>query len=123
MGSGWPAAARGFAQELGLPASLPVLCDRSRRSFALLGLRRSIAATLLVPRVLRNWLALRRRGFKQGRVKGDPWQQGGAAVISPGGRLAYRFAGRTPDDIPDVAAVLEAVRAARAEDRAVAALS
>lgn len=114
VGSGWPDAARGFARALGLPPSLPVLCDQPRRSFALLGLRRSIAATLLVPRVVRKWFALRRRGFKQGRVRGDPWQQGGAAVIAPGGhgRLLYRFASRTPDDIPDPAALLEAARAA-----------
>ena len=114
IGSGWPAAAKGFAQALGLPASLPVLCDRRRASFALLGLRRSVAATLLIPRVLRAWLGLLRRGYRQGRTQGDPWQQGGVAVVGPhgGGELLYRYASAAPDDDAPLDEVLGALRAA-----------
>jgi hypothetical protein len=114
IGTGWPAAAKGFAQALGLPPSLPVLCDRRRASFALLGLRRSVAATLLLPRVLKKWFALLRRGFRQTKVQGDPWQQGGAAVVGPrgGGELLYRYASKEPGDDPQLDDVLSAVREA-----------
>jgi hypothetical protein len=46
IGTSWPAAAKGFAEKSDLPASVPVLVDRDRRSFSLLGLRRSLFATL-----------------------------------------------------------------------------
>lgn len=114
IGTGSPPAAKAFAQAVGLPPSLPVLCDRGRGSFGLLQLRRSAAATLLLPRVLKKWFALLRRGIRQGKVQGDPWQQGGAAVIGPagGGELLYRYASKAPDDELPLDDVLGAVRAA-----------
>src|SRR5260370_18651175 len=105
MGPGWPAPARGFAEKRHLPASIPVLVDRDRRSFSLRGLRRSAFATLFSLRVVRSFLKLRREGFKQGRTQGDPWQQGGAAVVARSSEVVYRYASAAPDDALPIDAV------------------
>jgi hypothetical protein len=112
IGSGWPAAAKGFAEKNNLPAAVPVLVDRERRSFSLLGLRRSMFATLFSLHVVRNFLKLRREGFKQGRTQGDRWQQGGAAVVSRSSEVVYRYASAAPDDALPIDAVLAAAREA-----------
>jgi AhpC/TSA antioxidant enzyme len=112
IGTGWPAAAKGFAEKSGLPGSIPILVDRDRRSFSLLGLRRSFFATLFSLRLLRNFLRLRREGFKQGRIQGDPWQQGGAAVVATSSEVVYRYASAAPDDALPIDAVLAAAREA-----------
>lgn len=112
IGTGWAAAAKSFAERSGLPSSVPVLVDRERRSFSLLGLRRSWFATLFARRVLRDWLRLRREGFKQGRTKGDPWQQGGAAVVATSSEIVYRYASAAPNDALPLDAMLAAARAA-----------
>ncbi|HXN56493.1 MAG TPA: peroxiredoxin-like family protein [Myxococcales bacterium] len=114
IGTGWPAAAKGFAEKSGLPGSIPILVDRDRRSFSLLGLRRSFFATLFSLRLLRNFLRLRREGFKQGRIQGDPWQQGGAAVVATSSEVVYRYASAAPDDALPIDAVLAAAREAGA---------
>jgi hypothetical protein len=112
IGSGWPAAAKGFAEKSGLPGSVPVLVDRDRRSFSLLRLRRSLLATLFSLRVVRAFLKLRREGFKQGRTQGDRWQQGGAAVVARNSEVVYRYASAAPDDALPLDAVLAAAREA-----------
>jgi hypothetical protein len=55
-----------------------------------------------------------RRGFRQSKVQGDPWQQGGVAVVGPqcGGELPYRYASKAPDDDAPLEDALGAVRAA-----------
>ena len=35
-----------------------------------------------------------RAGFRQGKVQGDPFQQGGALAINPDGKILYQFASR-----------------------------
>ncbi|GAC1594676.1 MAG: hypothetical protein NVS4B10_02530 [Myxococcales bacterium] len=112
IGTGWPKAAKAFAERSGLPSSVPVLLDSGRRSFSLLQLRRSAIATLLSFRVLRAWLKLRRQGFRQGRTQGDPWQQGGAAVVVPGSAVVFRYASAAPDHALPLDALLAAARAA-----------
>lgn len=112
VSTGWPAAAKGFAQHMQLPDSVPVLCDQGRASFGLLELRRSTAATIFSLRVARNFLKLRRLGFKQGKTQGDAWQQGGAAVVSLRGELLYRFASKAPDDALPLDQILAAAQQA-----------
>ena len=45
-------------------------------------------------------------GFRQGKVRGDPWQQGGVLVVLPGGRVVYRYLSSAAGDHPAPAAVV-----------------
>ena len=47
-------------------------------------------------------------GFRQGRVQGDAWQQGGLLLLDADGRVLHRQVDRAGGDPLDVAAVLVA---------------
>lgn len=109
VGTGTPAMAADFAATHAGPH--PVLSDPARRAFAAAGMRRTWLSSLH-PRMLRNvWRALR-AGFRQGRVLGDPWQQGGVLVFDAAGRLLHQqfdTAAGDPIDLDAVMAALPAV--------------
>jgi hypothetical protein len=107
VGTGTPAMAADFAATHAGPH--PVFSDVQRRSFQAAGLRRSIWS-LLHPRMLWNlWRALR-GGFRQGKVLGDAWQQGGVLVFAPDARMRHVEVDGVGGDQIDVAGVLAAVR-------------
>jgi hypothetical protein len=54
------------------------------------------------------WRALR-SGFRQTEVQGDPWQLGGAFVITPEGKTVYEHVSREAGDHPDNADLLRAL--------------
>ncbi len=87
-----------------------VLCDPQRRAFAAAGMRRSLGATLHW-RLLKNAVRALRGGFRQGRVLGDPWQQGGVLVFARDGRLVHQQHDRAGGDPLELDAVVAAVRA------------
>jgi peroxiredoxin len=97
IGSGTPAMAKAFAERMGLPKDLPVLSDSRREAYQLLGFTRSIRSTF-TPRALLNSLRALRKGFRQGRVQGDPFQQGGTLVIAPSGEILFRYQSKEPGD-------------------------
>ncbi len=111
VGSGTEAMARAFQEEQGLP--FPLYVDPSRRAYEAAGLKRGAASTFS-PRVLKNALRARRRGFRQTAVQGDPWQQGGVLVILPDDTIALHYVSEVAGDHPEVAAVLAALPAAGA---------
>jgi hypothetical protein len=113
VGNGWPAMAKDFAARAGLPASATLLTDPSLQSYVAAGLKRSALLTL-GPKGILPWLRARKKGFKQGRIKGDPWQQGGALVIARGGEVRFRQVSSGPSDQADPAALLSALRPAAA---------
>ncbi|MEY3162696.1 MAG: hypothetical protein RIT25_2690 [Planctomycetota bacterium] len=86
VGTGTPAMALAFANEAAGPH--PVLCDRTRAAFAAARMRRGLAS-VLHPRALANALRALRAGFRQTRVQGDPWQQGGVLVFDGKGALVH----------------------------------
>jgi len=108
VGTGTPAMANDFAaQQAGDHA---VLSDQDRKTFAAAGMRRGLGATLHW-RLLRNaWRAFR-AGFRQTKVLGDPWQQGGVLVFDRRGGLSHQQHDRVGGDPIDLDAVLAAVRA------------
>ncbi len=55
------------------------------------------------------WRALR-HGFRQSRVQGDPWQQGGVLLLSPTGEVLHAQRDGTAGDVVDFARVLDALR-------------
>lgn len=45
-------------------------------------------------------------GFRQGRVMGDPMQQGGVFIIRPGGELAFSYVSKHAGDHPEAEEVV-----------------
>ena len=109
IGNGWPAMAKAFAEHVGYPASVAVLTDPSKKAYELAGLRRSALLTLLNPASLLRFIRANLHGFRQGRTSGDPWQQGGALVVRPGGQVAFRYASWGPGDHASADTLLRAV--------------
>jgi hypothetical protein len=97
IGSGFPAMAKAFAERIGLPADLPVLSDPEREAYQLAGFTRSIRSTFSL-RALRNHLRARRKGFRQGRLLGDPWQQGGTLIVAPSAEVLFEHRSKGPGD-------------------------
>jgi peroxiredoxin len=107
VGTGTPAMAADFARAHAGPH--PVLSDTARASFQAAGMRRS-PWSFLHWRFLRNVVRAFRRGFRQTKVQGDPWQQGGVLVFDAQGRLRHEQADRAGGDPLDLDAVFTAVR-------------
>ena len=96
--------------------SFPVLSDVKKRAYAAAGMKRSPWA-MLHPRLLANaWRALR-RGFRQGRVQGDAFQQGGVLVFGSDGSVLHRAIDAATGDALDLGAI---VATATSPPRAVA---
>lgn len=108
VGTGTPAMAADFARTHAGPH--PVLSDVQRRSYEGAGMRRAPGSTLHWRLFANAWRAFR-RGFRQGRVQGDPWQQGGVLVFDAHAVLHHAQVDRVGGDPIDLDAVLAVVRA------------
>lgn len=97
IGNGWPAMAKAFADRNQLPPNIELFTDPSLKAYEAAGLRRSAILTL-GPWAILPFLRTLRRGFRQRRKAGDLWQQGGALVVAPGGKVLYRHASWHPGD-------------------------
>jgi AhpC/TSA antioxidant enzyme len=120
VGNGWPAMAKSWAAHVGFAPSVRVLTDPSRKAYDLAGFKRSAVLTLLNPLSMARFVRANVRGFRQGRMAGDPWQQGGALVVLPSGKVAYRYVSFGPGDHPSPAALVDALKRATAAPRATA---
>lgn len=106
VGTGSVAQARRL-METGTP--FPCLVDSQQRLYRLLGLRRIGVTTLLDPATYVNYWRAWRRGFRQGKITGDPRQLSGVAVIDADGRLRWRYASKTVGDYPPLMDVVAEV--------------
>jgi hypothetical protein len=104
VGSGWPAAAQHFREQLGM-SDVTVVCDKDLASYRLAGFRRSVWSILDVRALVAGVRALF-RGFFQGRTQGDALQVGGVLLVEPGGNVRYRYASRFAGDHPRPAKVV-----------------
>jgi alkyl-hydroperoxide reductase/thiol specific antioxidant family protein len=112
IGNGWPAMAKSWAEHVGFPPSVAILTDPSRKAYDLAGMKRSVALTLFNPFALVRWGLAHLHGFRQGKTAGDAWQQGGALVVQPGGKVTFRYVSLGPGDHPRPAALLAALKRA-----------
>lgn len=106
VGTGLPAMAAAFAAEHA--GGMPVLTDPTRRVFELAGMRRGVLP-LLHWRFLANLLRALRSGFRQTRVQGDAWQQGGVLVLDASGRVLLRQVDAATGDVLDLEGVVAAL--------------
>ena len=86
VGNGQPFQARDFQQEHQLPFTL--LSDPDLKAYAAAGMR---------------------RGLRQGRTQGCPWQQGGVFVISRDGKMRFAHISREAGDHPRPEQILDAL--------------
>jgi peroxiredoxin len=98
IGNGLPFQARAFRDERKL--DFPLLVDPGLKAYKAAGLKRGALATLNPAVALRAAKAMS-AGFQQHGTEGDPWQQGGAFVIAPGGAVRSAFLSSGAGDHPD----------------------
>ena len=98
VGNGTPAQANDFREERQI--TFPLLVDPEMHAYRAAGLRRGIRDTMNL-RTMKNAVQSFRKGFRQGAVQGDPWQLGGAFVISQRGKVLYRHVSREAGDHPE----------------------
>jgi peroxiredoxin len=110
VGNGTPAQAKDFAEEYALP--FPLYVDPKLEAYRAAGLRRGVLDTLNAGTLSHAFRALR-TGARQGLTKGDPWQLGGAFVIAPGGKVAFRHVSRDAGDHADVGRIRRALESLR----------
>jgi peroxiredoxin len=111
IGSGSPQYAQWFQEDYA--PRWPVFSDSNLVTYRALHARRGWY-TSINPL---TWLLSVRaflRGFRQTGTMGDRSQQGAVCIVMPDGRMPYRHVSRVAGDHPKPAAVLRALREARA---------
>ncbi len=96
LGNGAPEHARWFIEDFGI--DMPVYTDPELRSQTIVGARRAKAYD---PRHFFKALKAWRGGFRQTKTMGQTWMLGGVFVITPDGRMPYRYLSRFAGDHPD----------------------
>jgi len=107
VGTGSPAMAADFHKSHASPHQ--VFSDVTRRSFQAAGMRRS-PWSFLHWRFVRNVMRAFRNGFRQTKVLGDQWQQGGVLVFNSHGHLRHCQIDAVAGDTIDLGAVVAALR-------------
>lgn len=111
IGSGSPEQARKFQEHLDA-RELPIFSDEKLASYKAAGWKRAVTATLSPRSALKYVKAFARH--KQGKTMGDPWQIGGALLITRDGEIAWRFASEYGGHHPAVATLVDEARKAAA---------
>ena len=106
IGNGAPNFMAGFREHTGYHGAL--YTDPSLDTYRALALKRSVTSSMN-PKSLGRAVTALGRGFRQKKVQGDPWQQGGAFVISSDGVIRWSFRARFAGDMPDVSRILRAL--------------
>ena len=111
IGQATPRQATAFRRKLDI--DLPVLADEERSTYKAAGIPRASVGQLLGPRsVLSGVKHGARSGVVQGRIIGDAAQLGGAAIVRPGGEVAFEQVQRNAGDTVEAEALLEAAQRA-----------
>ncbi len=107
LGNGQPWQAKAFQDEHPIDAEL--LVDPRLEAYAAAGLKRSLVSTLANLKTLKHGRRAMKAGHRQGKVQGDPWQQGGAFVISPDHHIHFAHTSGEAGDHVDPQALLGAL--------------
>lgn len=85
--------------------------DPSLATYTAAGMKRG--ATLVGLKTLRTGAEAARHGHFQSATAGDPWQQGGAHLILPGGKVPWSFISSVAGDHFNPADAVAALKASR----------
>lgn len=108
IGNGSAYFAQAFRRDLGLEGRR-ILLDPELTAYRAAGLHRGVGATLGLDTLKAGWRA-HQKGFRQGSTQGDPWQQGGTFVLTPGGEVPFAHVNRGPGDHPDLLRITAVLR-------------
>lgn len=89
IGNGNREFAEDFRKEFEIEGRL--LVDPDLHAYRAAGLRRG-RREIASPQLVGNAIRALRKGARQTKVMGDPWQLGGVFVFAPGGELRFRYA-------------------------------
>ncbi len=106
IGNGSPSFIDGFREETKWTG--PIYTDPSLATYKAAELKRGVAKTF-DPRAIGGTIKAVMRGGRQGRVQGDPWQQGGVLVIARDGTVLMQDVSDRPGDnaqAPEIIAAL-----------------
>ena len=106
IGTGNPRHAGWFAERMHLENC--VLTDPGRVAYGALGLHHGVLRTWSPSSARHAWRAFR-DGHRQRRTHGDPWQQGGTAVVSKDGDLLYLHRSEVAGDHAPIDDVIAAI--------------
>jgi hypothetical protein len=110
VGNGSASFAKGFQKQFNV--ATPLYVDPDLTAYRAAGLRRTKLGTI-GPRVWLPAIKAFLSGHRQGKVQGDPYQQGGVFVVLPGDKLAYSHICKRSSEHPKVAGVLKALHQAQ----------
>ena len=96
LGNGSPEQAGWFVEDY--KVEMPVFTDQALASHAIVGARKP---RMMDPRSMFRGFEAMRNGFRQTKVMGSAMQLGGVFVITPDGRMPYRYLSRFAGDHPD----------------------
>ena len=107
VGNGSVEQAAEFVTEVGTGAR--VLTDPNRESYCAVDMKRTMRSSMNLKTIAHGVRACR-SGFRQTKVAGDPFQQGGIVVMSPGDHERYRYVSEEAGDHPPFEQVLDTLR-------------
>ena len=114
IGNGEPWQARAFREEQEISFDLWV--DPEMVAYRAAGLRRGIASTLSARSVGHAWRALR-SGARHSKVQGDPWQLGGAFIISTAGKTVFKQISREAGDHAKISEIIPELEALTKQEK------
>jgi hypothetical protein len=106
IGNGLLGMAQDFAEQFHVTE--PLYTDPARASYAALGLQRKFGLGL---KSLARGKRASAAGFRQGKVQGDPWQQGGVVLFDREGGVLWKHVDDGAGHAVDEAGLVAAVRA------------
>lgn len=111
IGNGTPNFIEGFRERTGYTG--PIYTDPDRELYRELELKRSVGSAVNLRSMGRAFSALR-KGHRQTRTQGDPWQQGGVFVVTGDGSVLFEHRSAYAGDHPEVDDIVSALRGAPA---------
>jgi hypothetical protein len=107
VGNGQPWFIEGFREKSQYKGE--VYTDPSLASFKAMRLRRDLRSSMGL-RVVRNAVQAYRDGYRQTKVQGDPWQQGGVFVIDSDGNICFSYASERAGEHPPTHEIVRALK-------------
>lgn len=102
IGNGIPIMAQDFVEQFEIP--YPVYTDPTAETYKVLGMHKGLGIGL---GTIRSAFSVRKNGFSQGKVAGDPFQQGGEAFINANGEILWINRCRTAEEHTSPAEILQ----------------
>lgn len=105
IGNGTALMAQDFAEAFAI--GFPLYTDPKRVTYQHFGMKRTFG---LWPSTLIRSFQTFRKGFRQGKTQGDPWQQGGLVLLDTHGNIRWRYVEQGPGQHADLDVIRKAMQ-------------